>query len=155
MQPNTCFVCAKHRGDVPVPGGFVWEDELVVATHRTLTTSKGDAVTEVYLGHLLVEPRRHTGGLADLTDAEASRVGVASAHLSRGLMSVLPVDHVYAAIVGDEIPHLHVHLLPRYAGTPRENWWDRVDEWPDAPRGGEQAVAHLVERLVLAARRPG
>jgi diadenosine tetraphosphate (Ap4A) HIT family hydrolase len=70
-------------------------------------------------------------------------------------MSVLPVDHVYAAIVGDEIPHLHVHLLPRYAGTAREYWWDRVDEWPDAPRGGEQAVAHLVERLVLAARRPG
>lgn len=69
MQPNTCFVCAKHRGDVPVPGGVV--------------------------------------------------------------------------------------LLPRYVGTPREYWWDRVDEWPDAPRGGEQAVVHLVERLVLAARRPG
>jgi diadenosine tetraphosphate (Ap4A) HIT family hydrolase len=131
----------------------VWEDELVVATHRILTNSKGDTVQEVYLGHLFVEPRRHAAELADLTDAEASAVGVASVRLSRGLISVLPAEHVYAAIVGDEVPHLHLHLLPRYFGTPREYWWDRVDEWPDAPRGDEQAVAELVERLRIAARR--
>jgi diadenosine tetraphosphate (Ap4A) HIT family hydrolase len=142
-----CFVCAKHRGDLPVPGGLVWQDELVVATHRIMMTPKGEAVREVYLGHLIVEPRRHAAELAELTDAEASAMGVASARLSRSLMSVLPVEHIYAMIVGDEVPHVHLHLLPRYVGTPREYWWDRVDEWPDAPRGDEHAVSKLVERL--------
>ena len=70
--PVVCFVCAKHRGDLPVPGGLVWEDELVVATHRILTTPKGETVREVYLGHLVVEPRRHVAELAELTDSEAS-----------------------------------------------------------------------------------
>ena len=93
------------------------------------------------------EPRRHAPGLGDLTDAEAAALGVASAHLSRALMSVLPAEHAYAAIVGDQVPHLHLHLLPRYPGTPPEYWWDRVDEWPDAPRGDEHAVSKLVERL--------
>jgi histidine triad (HIT) family protein len=147
VPPPACFVCAKHRGDLPVPGGFVWQDELVVATHRIMITPEGETVREVYLGHLVVEPRRHAAELAELSDAEASAVGVASARLSRSLMAVLPVEHIYAAIVGDEVPHLHLHLLPRYVETPREYWWDRVDEWPEAPRGDEHAVRKLVERL--------
>ncbi|MGH9228417.1 MAG: HIT family protein [Acidimicrobiales bacterium] len=130
-----------------MPGGLVWEDELVVATHRIMVTPKGEAVGEVYLGHLVVEPRRHAAELADLTDAEASAIGVALARLSGSLMSVLPIEHIYAMVVGDEVPHVHLHLLPRYVGTPREYWWDRVDEWPDAPRGDEHAVGKLVERL--------
>jgi histidine triad (HIT) family protein len=49
-----------------------------------------------------------------------------------------------------QVPHLHVHLLPPYPGTPREYWWDRVDEWPDAPPGDATEVEELVgafERL--------
>ena len=147
--------CAPSIGVIsPCPAGGC-EDDLVVATHNILMTPKGDTVREVYLGHLVVEPRRHAAGLAELTDAEAGAMGVASAHLSRSLMSVLPAEHVYAAIIGDEVPHLHLHLLPRYFGTPREYWWDRVDEWPGAPRGDEHAVGNLVERLRVAADHPG
>jgi histidine triad (HIT) family protein len=146
-RPVDCFVCAKHRGDIAVPGGFVWEGELAVATHDLLVTPQGDALDQVFLGHLLVEPRRHAAGLGDLTDAEAAAVGVAASRLSRSLTTLLPVEHVYAAVVGDQVPHLHLHLLPRYRGTPKEYWWDRVDEWPDAPRGDESAVAALVARL--------
>ncbi|HET6834171.1 MAG TPA: HIT family protein [Acidimicrobiales bacterium] len=138
-----------------VPGDFVWEDELVVATHRILIEPNGDTVRDVYLGHVLIEPRRHTPELGDLTDAEAAALGVASAHLSRALMSVLPAEHVYAAVVGDRVPHLHLQLLPRYPGTPPEYWWDRVDEWPDAPRGDAAAVDRLVKRLRPAADPPG
>jgi histidine triad (HIT) family protein len=101
----------------------------------------------VYLGHLVVEPRTHAAELAELSDAEASAMGVASARPSRSLMSVLAAEHIYAAIVGDAVPHPQLHLLPRYVGTPREYWWDRLDEWPDAPRGDVHAVAKLVERL--------
>lgn len=36
--------------------------------------------------------------------------------------------------------HLHVLLMPRYPGTPREYWQQRV-EWPDGPRGNAEAVA--------------
>jgi diadenosine tetraphosphate (Ap4A) HIT family hydrolase len=145
-----CFVCGKHREESLMPGGPVWSDDLVVVSHLSPRAPGGSAA--VYLGHLLVEPRRHAPGLADLTDAEAQRVGQWCTRAARRLRDVAGAEHVYAAVIGDNVPHLHVHLLPRYPGTPREYWWDRVDEWPDAPRGGEPEAAALVRRLSSAAR---
>ncbi len=43
--------------------------------------------------------------------------------------------------------HIHVWVVPRYPGTPREYWGMRVDEWPEAPRGGAEEVAALCERV--------
>jgi len=100
----------------------------------------------VYLGHLVVEPRRHLPGLADLTDAEAAAVGRWAARGSRALLAN-GAEHVYSMVVGHRVDHLHQHLVPRYPGTPREYWWQRVDEWPGAPRGGLDEVAEAVRNL--------
>ncbi len=142
-----CFVCRKHREQGPLlPGGPVGEDELVIVSH--LTPAAPDRPSgPVYLGHLLVEPRRHAPGLADLTDAEARAVGWWCAQASRALREAAGAEHVYAAVIGDKAAHLHVHLLPRYPGTPREYWWDRVDEWPDARRGTQPEIATFVAGL--------
>jgi histidine triad (HIT) family protein len=56
-------------------------------------------------------------------------------------------DHVYAAVIGHHSPHFHLHVIARHPGAPREFWWVRVDEWPDAPRGDAQAIAAFCERL--------
>jgi histidine triad (HIT) family protein len=83
-----CFVCRKHRerGSL-LPGGPVAEDELVVVSHLS-PYLPGRSVKPVYLGHLFVEPRRHAPGLADLTDAEAERVGWWCTRASRALREV-------------------------------------------------------------------
>src|ERR1700761_5421683 len=129
-----CLVCRKHREQGHwCPVARSGKDDLVLLT--------------TYLGHLLVEPRRHAPGLADLTDAEAERVGWWCSRASRALRDVAGAEHVYAAVIGDGTPHLHVHLLPRYPGTPREYWWDRVDDWPDARRGRVPEITALVRDL--------
>jgi histidine triad (HIT) family protein len=152
-----CFVCRKHRERGPLlPGGPVGEDELVIVSHLT-PAAPGRAGGPVYLGHLFVEPRRHAPGLADLTDAEARAVGWWCTQASRALREAAGAEHVYAAVIGDNATHLHVHLLPRYPGTPREYWWDRVDEWPGARRGTEPEITGLVASLrgyLAAAARP-
>lgn len=143
-----CFVCRKHRDRGPmVPGGPIAEDDLVLVSHIVTPDVLGRDGTTAYLGHLFVEPRRHAPGLEDLTDDEARRVGLWSARASRALRDVMQAEHVYAAVIGDGVPHLHIHLMPRYPGTPREYWWTRVDEWPDAPRGGAAEVEKLVREL--------
>lgn len=101
----------------------------------------------VYLGWLLIEPRRHVAGLADLTTDEAERLGRLEAVVARALMDRRDVDHVYSFVLGHQVPHLHVHLLPRYRGTPREYWGVKVDEWPDAPTGDRAAIAALAAEL--------
>ena len=143
-----CFVCRKHRDRGPlVPGGFVAEDDLVLVSHVVPPDVLGREGTTAYLGHLLVEPRRHAPGLADLTDAEARAVGWWCTQASRALRGVSGAEHVYAAVLGDGVPHLHVHLLPRFPGTPREYWGTDVDEWPQARRGSAAQIGLLVQEL--------
>jgi histidine triad (HIT) family protein len=140
-----CFICDKHADPALAPL-VVLADEHAVVAHLPLVTPSGPA-ERVYLGHLFVEARRHVAELGDLSDAEAAAVGRHAARASRALQASEGAEHVYAAVVGHAVEHFHLHLIPRYPGTPREYWWDRVDEWPEAPSGDAAAVAALVERL--------
>lgn len=138
-----CFVCRKHRGEIAVPGGAIYEDEVVYAGHAALPPDGEPA----YLGWLFAEPKRHAAGLADLTDEEARSLGLLVTRLARALRAVTDAEHIHELVLGHDVAHLHVHVIPRYPGTPREFWGTRVDEWPGAPRGDAQQVAALCERL--------
>jgi diadenosine tetraphosphate (Ap4A) HIT family hydrolase len=146
---GACFICAKHADIRAVPGGELLGDEHVVVSHLPLVTPAG-AAESVYLGYLFVEPRRHVAELGGLTPAEASAFGRAAAAASAALQAATGAEHVYAAVIGHGVEHLHLHLIARHPGTPREYWWTRVDEWPDAPRGGAADVAELADRFRAA-----
>jgi len=143
LPPTDCFVCRKHRGEIAVPGGAIYQDNLVYAGHVQIPGGQ----SSVYLGWLIAEPKRHAPGLAELTDAEAQALGLLVARLSRALKAGEGADHIYAFVLGHHVPHLHIHVVPRYPGTPREYWGLRVDEWPDAPRGGVEAITALCGRV--------
>ena len=57
-------MCRKHSGEVTVPGGAIYEDDLVHMSHAQLWQDE----VEHYLGHLFVETQRHVPGLADLDE---------------------------------------------------------------------------------------
>jgi diadenosine tetraphosphate (Ap4A) HIT family hydrolase len=140
---SDCLVCREHRLEVPVPGGHLVADELVVAFHVPPWPPPAE---EVYLGYLLVTARRHVPDFAGLADHEAAAVGVAVSRLSRALRD-LGAEHVYVAVVGHGVPHLHVHLLPRWPGTPDDVPWTEVDEWDGARRGSFAAAAAVADEL--------
>jgi histidine triad (HIT) family protein len=138
-----CFVCRKHRGEIRIPGGAVYEDELVYASHGALPEDQ----STMYLGILFVEPKRHLPGLAELTDTEARAIGLLVTRLGRALKKSEKAEHIYSFVYGDHVPHLHIWVVPRYPGTPREYWGMKVDEWPEAPKGGAEDITSLSERL--------
>jgi histidine triad (HIT) family protein len=137
-----CYVCRKHRGEEAVPGGPIYEGALIYASHVRLSPDG-----RAYLGWCVVEPRRHAPGLADLRDAEAQAIGLLVSHLSCALKEELHAEHVYAFVLGDHVPHLHVHVVPRHPGAPQKYWGIHVDEWPEVPTGNEAEIAELVTRL--------
>jgi histidine triad (HIT) family protein len=140
---ESCIICRKHSEDFVVPGGVIYQDDRVYAGHAHI--AEGQANT--YLGWLVIETQRHIPGIADLSDQEGQAVGLLAARLSRVLKNITAAEHIYVFVMGHNVPHFHLHLLPRYPGTPREFWGLRVDEWPGAPHGGEAEIADLCDRL--------
>jgi diadenosine tetraphosphate (Ap4A) HIT family hydrolase len=142
---NDCLICRKQNGQAFLPGEAIYQDELVFACHAFIDVEN----PQVYLGWLSVETRRHIPGLAELTDEEGQALGKLIARLSRALIACTDAEHIYLFVLGHGVPHLHVHLIARYPGAPREYWGARVDEWPDAPHGGPLEITALCEKLRL------
>jgi len=143
--PFECFVCRKHRGLERVPGGPIFENELIYISHAQLW---GNESTH-YLGHLFVEPKRHVPELAQLSMEEAREIGAYSTLAAKAIQDICRAEHVYSFVIGDHVPHVHVHLIGRYPGAPREYWGPKVDEWPEAPRGADLEIAELARELRL------
>ena len=138
-----CLVCRKHRGEVAVPGGFIYEDDLISISHAQLWGEEKDH----YLGHVFVESKRHAPELADLNEQEAQIIGLYISRVAKALLQTEGMEHVYSFFIGDGVPHVHVHVIGRYPGAPREYWGPKVDDWPEAPRGGEAEIAQVAARL--------
>ena len=141
--PEDCLVCRKHHGFLPMIGGPIFENDLVFISHAQLWGEEKDH----YLGHLFVETKRHVAGVGDLAQVEAEAIGWYTSLSARALVATLDVEHVYTFVFGDHVPHLHVHIIGRYPGAPREYWGSKVDEWPEAPRGAETEIKQLSENL--------
>ena len=136
-----CFFCDQQNGRVPPIGGAIYADDLVYVTHMF------DPSEPTYLGYLAVQTRRHVHHWADLSEAEASAIGILIMRLSRALKACLAVDHTYSVSYAEAVPHFHVLLTARYSGTPEAYWREKVYDWPQAPKGDAHEVAVLCDNV--------
>ncbi|KAA8884461.1 HIT domain-containing protein [Nocardia colli] len=138
---SECAICAKHQGIGPLVGPVIFENDLIIVTHRPL-----DQASPIP-GYLFIETRRHTPTLATLTDPEAAAVGTAVTRAAQALQKELTPEHVFSAITGRTVPHFHQHIFARPLGTPPTIPWTDVDSWPDSPRTTPTALNTLCARL--------
>jgi histidine triad (HIT) family protein len=142
LASTECFLCQLQVGKIPLPGGTIYEDDLVYVGHI-----RPDSQATTYLGCLIAQLKRHVPGLAEQTDEEARALGLVVARLARALKTCEGAEHIYSFVIGHGFPHLHIRVVPRYPGAPKEYWGTSVDLWPDAPRGGSRDIEKLCERL--------
>ncbi len=143
-QPDAvdCLICQEQDGRVPIPGGHLIANDHVIAFHLPPMPN----VVEPYLGYLFVTSRRHVPSFAELNPDEAAAMGVAISKLSAALKAE-GAEPVYLAGIGHAVPHLHVHLIPRWPETPKEISWINVDGWEGARRGDAEVVREWTIRL--------
>ncbi|MEV0228553.1 HIT family protein [Nonomuraea sp. NPDC050786] len=106
-----CVFCEIVAGRAAA--SVVHDDDSVVAIldHKPATA-----------GHVLVIPRVHMAGLADADDAIGTAIWRTARRVSAALRaSGLPCDGVRlsladGAAAGQDVFHLHLHVVPRYAG---------------------------------------
>ena len=104
-----CFTCEVNVGERLAPGGTIYEDHHWLADH---------GVSRLVRGYVVLKPKRHVHELADLLPAEAATIGVACQRVLAAMRTALGTKRIYVCSFAETVPHLHFHLLPRYANMP-------------------------------------
>ena len=109
--PADCLFCAIVAGTIP--SRQVYADDAAVAFLD---------INPWHRGHTVLVPRRHVADLLELPEGLGELTPAISA-TSRLLVDRLGADGLNllsnaGAVAGQEIFHLHVHLIPRFADRP-------------------------------------
>jgi len=63
-------------------------------------------------GHTLVVPKNETDYLFDLEDDQLSGLILFSKKVASAIKSVIPCNRIGVVVLGLEVPHAHIHLVP-------------------------------------------
>lgn len=69
-------------------------------------------IQPIRMGHVLVIPKKETDYLFDLDDKELGELMVFAKTVAKAVKQVYPCKKVGVTVIGLEVPHAHVHLLP-------------------------------------------
>ena len=63
-------------------------------------------------GHVLVIPKKEVDYLFDLDDETYAGLQIFAKIVATGLRKAIPCKRVGVAVIGLEVPHAHIHLIP-------------------------------------------
>jgi len=86
-----------------IPGYIVAEDERYVAFLD---------INPLVLGHTLVVPKQEIDFIFDLDDETLAGLNVFAKKVALAIKKSVPCRRIGVAVIGLEVPHAHVHLVP-------------------------------------------
>ena len=109
------------------PGGeTLWQDDFC----RIVLADEPD-----YPGFLRVILNRHVREMTDLAPEERSRLMMSVCKTEQAVRDVIRPDKINLASLGNVVPHLHWHVIPRFADDPHfpnAVWGNRRRDTPHA-----------------------
>jgi histidine triad (HIT) family protein len=109
---QTCVFCKIIKRDLP--SDIAYEDDDVIAFLD---------IKPVNPGHLLVIPKTHYPNLVMTPDEIISKVFIKVKELMPKLQDISKADYVALSVVGVDVPHFHVHLIPRFKKDGLADFW--------------------------------
>lgn len=101
-----CIFCKIVRGEIP--SEKVYEDSEFIAFLD---------INPVTKGHTLLIPKIHSTWMHETEDSVIGKIFIRAKELMNKIRLDLPCDYVQVSVVGEEIPHFHIHLIPRNLGN--------------------------------------
>lgn len=89
-----------------IPGHIVAEDDRFIAFLD---------ITPLVTGHTLVVPKKEVDYIFDLDDDTLSDLSLFAKKVAHAVKKAIPCKRVGVAVIGLEVPHTHVHLVPMNA----------------------------------------
>lgn len=69
-------------------------------------------INPVAIGHVLVIPKKEVDYIFDLEDEEYAGLMLFAKRIAKAMKEVIPCKRIATAVIGLEVPHAHIHLIP-------------------------------------------
>jgi diadenosine tetraphosphate (Ap4A) HIT family hydrolase len=102
LKEPDCELCAQTGGEL------LWKDELCRVVRVV------DASGEAFPGSCRVILNRHVAEMSDLGHTDVQGIMSAVLATERALRKALRPDKINLASLGNLVPHLHWHVVPRW-----------------------------------------
>ena len=98
-----CIFCKIIKGEIPC--NKIYEDENVLAFLD---------ISPVNKGHTLVIPKKHYRWVWDVENA--GEYFETTTKVAKAIKKAMNADLIVSIVMGDEIPHAHIWLIPKKKG---------------------------------------
>jgi len=118
-----------------------------IPSHKVYEDDKTLAFLDIHPlqpGHILVIPKKEVEFVWDLTDEDYQAVMATTKKLALHMRELLPHAYVHERIVGTDVPHAHVQLIP-FTDPSELSQKQDMDAEPD-----HAALAKMAEKLRIA-----
>jgi histidine triad (HIT) family protein len=107
-----CIFCKIIAGDIPA--AKIYEDEKCLAFLD---------IQPVTSGHVLLIPKEHFISMTETPDDLVAYLYVKTKELMPKIKKAMNADYVSLSVVGTEVPHFHIHIIPRRADDGLAHFW--------------------------------
>jgi diadenosine tetraphosphate (Ap4A) HIT family hydrolase len=107
-------MCSQGRPDEDEYGTRIFAGELSDAYLQKAGIQRGYSIV-IWRGRHVSEP-------TELSEQEASGYWLEVLRVGRALEAHLQPVKLNYDLLGNSLPHLHTHVMPRYADDPRPGW---------------------------------
>jgi histidine triad (HIT) family protein len=108
---ENCIFCKIGKGEIPCDKIYEDKDFLVFLDIHPVSD-----------GHLLIIPKKHFDWMQEADDETISGIFKLTKKMMLALKRGLSCDYVQMSVVGNEVLHFHIHLIPRHHGDNFRNF---------------------------------
>lgn len=130
---DECIFCKIIKREIPAEK--IYEDDEIIAFLD---------IKPVNLGHTLVIPKKHYEKMETAPDEIVSAVFINAKKLMKVIKEAMLADFVALSVVGIDVPHFHIHLIPRYFNDKMPVFWTRKEY----KEGEKEMVVEKIRKLL-------
>ena len=127
---HDCIFCKIVRGELP--SARVYEDSEWLGFLDIHPVNKG---------HTLLIPKTHFPYITDTPQEVVGRAFIRARHIMPYLKEVLGAQVIALTVMGIDVPHFHIHLIPRFDNDGLAGFW------PARSYDSQEEMISLRERI--------
>jgi histidine triad (HIT) family protein len=128
-----CVFCKIIANEIPA--AKIYEDEKCLAFLD---------IKPVSPGHVLLIPKEHYQTMADTPDDLVAYLYIKAKELMVKIKKAAGADYVALSVAGTDVPHFHIHLIPRRLDDGLPGFWPTGDYAP----GEMEKIAEKIRKIL-------